>query len=391
MSKDFQLAWRCPHLTIEEHVTLGEDRTSLQISQPVGNSTTVRVLANDDVVIPQPGLYSAGQLHSTLSGPFDLVEGSDTLTITTPSGTDTVSFGVVGTQRFSAVQIVEKLRKVVTLVYVESLNSHLIFTDTSGVGPDSYVRVGGSAAASLGFGVSGTNSRQACDRGRQIYPSWTLEKRADDSTFLFPRFTAPIRNNPVFKVTYAVPERRCKRCRGTFIENDCRFDSSGQAIVIRNEDLLLQSSQKILLTDLGSNPYHPQYGTTIRSRIGSKSIGNVAARLSEDVRRALGRFQDIQQAQAEYQQVTAKERLYAILNVQARPHAQDPTTFWLDVVVQNASGEPVTLSIVFSVPEVVAVLGSNGLYLGTDATGLTLEQQRRLYPAGRTLIPLDGS
>jgi hypothetical protein len=143
---------------------------------------------------------------------------------------------------------------------------------------------------------------------------------------------------------------------------------------------------KIVLTDFGSNPYHGQYGTTIRERIGSKAIGNVAAVISEDVRRALARLQDLQEAQSEWQQVTSKERLYAVLGVRTAPHSQDPSTFLVDVTLQNASGEPVTLSIVFSVPEVVALLGSNGLFLGTEAAGLTAEAQRRLFPSGRTLL-----
>lgn len=393
MSKDFDLAWQCPHLTVEERVYLGSDRTSLQTTQPVGNAATVRVLVNDDTFIPQAGLYAAAQLHSTVAGPFDLVEDEDVFVVETPRGTDTIDFNVTRTQRFTADQVIQRLQLVgFTVALVENVNGHLVFTDTSTVGPDSFVRVRGTASVALGFGdESGSNNRQRGARGRQLYPGWVLAKRADDSTSRYPRFVAPIKNDPIFKVTYSVPPRRCKRCRGTFVENDVRFDSTGQGIFIRNEDLLVQASLKIILTVLGSNPYHAWYGTTLKSRIGTKVIGNVAAVLSEDIRRALVKLQTIQREQAEYQQVTAKERLYAILDVRVSPHAQDPTTFLVDVTVQNASGEPVSLSRVFTVPEVVALLGSNGLYLGTDAVGLTLEQQRRLYPAGRTLILPEGN
>jgi len=393
VSKDLQLAWRCPHLTVEERVVLGSDRTSLQTTQPVGNATTVRILVNDDAAIPQGGLFAAAQLHSTVSGPFDIIENEDVFIVETPRGTNTINFNVTGVQRFTTSQVLQRLAlEGFDETLAENVNNHLVFTDTSVVGPDSFVRVRGSAAAALGFGdLSGTNNRQRGARGRQIYPGWVLAKRTDDSTFRYPRFIRPIKNDPIFKVTYSVPPRRCKRCRGTFIENDTRFDATGQGIFITDENLLYQACLKILLTDVGSNPYHNWYGTTIRSRIGSKAVGNVAALLSEDVRRALARLQNVQRAQAEYQQVTAKERLYAVLGVRTRPHSQDPTTFLMDVTVQNASGEPVSLTIVFSVPEVVALLGSNGLYLGTDAAGITLEQQRKLFPAGRTLLPPEGS
>jgi hypothetical protein len=201
----------------------------------------------------------------------------------------------------------------------------------------------------------------------------------------------PIKTNPIFKVTYSVPGRSCKRCRGTFIENDYRFNADGQGITIENENLLYQSALKMVLTDRGSNPYHGWIGTTIRERIGQKAIGNVAALISEDVRRALARLQDVQTAQAEYQQVTAKERLYAILGVQTVPHSQDPTTFLVDVTIQNASGEPITLSIVFSVPEVVALLGSNGLFLGPEAAALGVAKSERLYPVPKTLLLPEGT
>jgi len=395
VSKDFQLAWECPHLTVEEHVQLASDRVSLLTTQPIGASTTVRVLYNNDAFIPQGGLYRAAQLFSTVSGPYDIVENEDEFTVETSAGSETFTFGVTGTQRYTAQQVVNRLYELgMEAALPEVDNSHLVLTDVENVGQASYVRVSGSAAESLGFGSATGASRQRGDRGRQLYPGWVLAKRSDTvstAVYRFPRFVSPIKNNPIFKVTYSVPARSCKRCRGTFIENDYRFNSAGQGIFIENENLLYQSALKMVLTDRGSNPYHGWVGTSIREKIGQKAIGNVAALISEDVRRALTRLQDVQSSQAEYQQVTAKERLYAILGVRTVPHAQDPTTFLADITIQNASGEPITLSIVFSVPEVVALLGSNGLFLGPEADALERARQDRLYPTPRTLLFPEGT
>jgi phage baseplate assembly protein W len=180
-------------------------------------------------------------------------------------------------------------------------------------------------------------------------------------------------------VTYSVPPHRCLRCGGTYVENDYRFDETGQGILIENEDLLYQACLKILLTDRGSNAYHPWYGTSIRSRIGTKALGGVASLISEDVRQALSKLQALQQSQATFQQVTYKERLYSVLSVQVLPHSQEQTTFLVDVTVQNASNEPIELSIVFTVPEVVALMGGNGLLLDGNRAGVTAGTSQNLF------------
>ena len=380
MSFDYQLAWPCPHLTVEEVVTLDTDRTSLLVRQPVAAAGIVRIMVNDEFFIPPAGVLTVGQLFGTDSGPFDLQEGHDTISITTPAGTTTISLGIVGKERWAADRVIQKLKQNgFTIAFVENVNGHLVFTDTSEVGPASYVAISGSAAASLGFGAQGTNNRQRRARGRKVYPSWRLAVRDDVIVNRYPQFTEPVQANPTFKVSYSVPVQRCLRCRGTFVENDMRFSETGQGIMIDNEDLLYQAALKILLTDRSSNPYHAWYGTTIRSRIGTKAMSGVATLISEDIRRALSRLQTVQREQSQYQQVTLKETMYAILQVQVQPHEQDPTTFLVDVTVQNASSDPVSLSIVFTVPEVVALMGSNGLFLGTESAGLTSGRAADLF------------
>jgi phage baseplate assembly protein W len=149
-----------------------------------------------------------------------------------------------------------------------------------------------------------------------------------------------------------------------------RFNVQGEPLLIENENLLYQAALKILLTRKGSNPFHTQYGSQIMSRIGNKAVGAVAMLINEDVRTALANMQAYQAAQAKYQIVTAKERLYSIQSVNVYPHDSDPTAFMVDIVVSNASGEPISLTIVFTVPGAVALAGSNGLSLGIETTGL---------------------
>ena len=358
---------------MEEVVPLGTDRRSLQCRQPVASSGTVRILVNDEFFLPQSGLFTSAVLRSAVSGPYDVLENEDTLTVTTSAGSQTISFGVTDVvSRLTADGVASFLAtKAFTVAAVSSENGHLVFGDVFKVGPDSFVKVSGTAATALGFGAPGLNPSfwQWATRGTQIYPSWRLQVRPDEITNRFPQFDGPVQTNPIFKVTYTVPPQRCLRCGGSYIENDYRFDASGQFIQIANEDLLYQAALKIVLTDKGSNPYYPWYGTSLRSRIGSKALSGVATLINEDVRKALVKFQDLQKEQVKFQRVSFKERLFSVLSVQTQQHTQDPSTFLVDVVLQNASSDPINLNIVFTVPNVVALMGSNGLMLGPQPTG----------------------
>lgn len=383
MSRDVQLARACPHLTMEEVVPLGADRRSLASRQPVAGSGTVRILVNDEFFLPQGGLYTPATLYATQSGPYDLLEGEDVLTVTASEGVQTLAFRVSGRARLTADEVVTFLAKnLLTVAVATSVNGHLTFVDPFRVGPDSFIKISGTAATALGFGSPKVSNRQWMSRGVQLYPAWRLHTRPDEITNRFPKFDQPIRTNPIFKLTYTVPATRCLRCGSARIENDYQFDAAGQIITIANEDLLYQAALKILLTDKGSNPYYDWYGTDLRSRIGTKALSGVASLINEDVRRALIKFQGLQEEQSKFQKVTFQERLYAILNVNVRPHAQDPTTYMIDVTIQNASSQPINLSIVFSVPNVVALMGSNGLMLGNEMAGLRPDQMPNLIRGG---------
>ena len=375
MSRDYAISAACPHLTMEEGVLIADDRRTLQTRQPVGGAGSVRILVNDDFYIPQMGLSTPAQLFSSKSGPYDIKANEDTLTIQTPKKTQTVTLGVTSVSRYTADQVIQEFqRRGIGSVLLESLNGHLSISDISTVGPASFVKVTGTAATAFGFGAPkgvGTCGGIAYPwrvEGKNLYPGWSLYLRPDNITNRYPKFDYPVQGSPLFKVTYTVPRERCLRCGGLGWENDFRFDTEGVGILIENENLLYQACLKILLTDKGSNPYHPWYGTNLKSRIGSKALSGVASLINEDVRQALSKFQTVQESKAKYQPVSFKERLYAILSVETMPHAQDPTTFLVNVVVQNASSEPIELSIVFSVPGVISTLGSNGFLLGPSAS-----------------------
>ena len=358
MSQDFQIAWPCPHLIIEEPVSLASDRRTLDLRQPIASINLVRVLVNNEFYIPANGLLSPASLTGASSGPFNISSGSKSITIS--SSSETVTFSLPVGLRITVDKLIKLFNASLTNIVAENVGGHLTFTDAYAVGSESRLRVTGSAASSIGF------ADQSASRGHEVFPPWKLIKKLgtlDASDTRVPQFLRPVKASPTFKATYAVQAQRCLRCGGTFVENDYRIDIQGDPIVIRDENLLYQAALKILLTRKGSNPYNPWYGTNITSRIGMKALGATATLINEDVRTALAGMQRLQAAQSKFQAVSIKERLYSVLAANVRPHTQDPTVFLVDVTVSNGSGQPIRLDIVFTVPGAVALMGSNGLSL----------------------------
>lgn len=376
MTFDFHLGHSCPHLTVEEEVPLSADRRSLVTRQPVASAGRMRVTAND-VDIPQGGLYSQASITGSFSGPFrippyarDLAVKNRThqVVVTLPTGTRILPKDVI--------QILDtEIRRTKAPITVYDQNGVLVFGDTADRGPQSTISVGGLAKDSIGF------AGQSRGRGKMIYPGWNfaetevLNPRANTAqpriiVARYPKFVRPVIPNPVFKVIYTTYQAFCLRCLGYGIENDFRIDVSGDYRIVTNEDKLNQDSIKIITTQRGSNPYFPEYGSTLLSRIGIKAIGAGVATISEDVSRSMTFLQRIQQVQRRYQELSLKETLQSIVSINVMPSSTDPTAFEVRVVATNASTDPVQIRTVFSVPQAAALAGTNGLSLGLAERGI---------------------
>jgi phage baseplate assembly protein W len=392
VSVEIQAGFPCPHLVVEEPVVLGADRRSLQTRAPVANAPSIRVLVNDQTYVPPNGLYSQALLQAR-SGPYRIerctgVLGPDANEITVKSSQGTVTLSLPLGKRIKVADLERalKLTPLNDIVTITTRNNAIAFGDAATTGPQSYVRVSGKGADALGFTQRGA-------RGRELYPGWRLVSRRDvfptttprgliPVPARYPQFVKPLSGNPNIKVTYAAMPERCPRCEATYVENDYRFNLEGEFITIENENLLYQACLKALLTRKGSNPYHPGYGSSLMSRLGSKQVRATAAALREDVVNCLSRVQSVQNGQRKFQQVKDRERLYRINSVSVRPSADDITTYFVEVSVTNGTGQPVALSIVYSAPGAVALAGSNGQVLGLESTGLTRAQSQRFLLDG---------
>lgn len=392
MSVEIQAGFPCPHLIVEEPVALGSDGRSLQTRAPVANAASVRVLINDQTYVPSGGLFSQALLQGS-SGPYRIqrctgVLGPDANKITVTSSQGTVTLSLPLGKRIKTDDLVRslKLTSLNGIVTITTRNNAIAFGDAATTGPQSFVRVSGKGADALGFVQKGV-------RGRELYPGWKLVARRDvfpsatprgliPVPARYPQFVKPLSSAPEIKVTYAAMPERCPRCEATYIENDYRFNLGGDVVTIENENLLYQACLKALLTRKGSNPFHPGYGSSLMSRLGSKQGRATAAALREDVVNCLTRLQGLQGGQRKFQQVKDRERLYRINSVSVRPSGDDPTTFFVDVSVTNGTGQPVSLNVVYSAPGAVALAGSNGQALGLEPTGMTRAQSQRILMDG---------
>jgi hypothetical protein len=365
MSRDVQLAFNCPHIIGEERVALGTDRRTLYTSKPINGPTLLKVVANDGTeVSPFTGLVTLASVKTYRREPYKVTLATRTLVVVSQLGTATVTFPQ---GYLSAARVVDTLNAGAGSLVVASTSTtgYVTVTDKGNPGPASRVQLSGSALEPLGF------DQQSGAKGRTVIPPWKLYSRnvvnpqdAIDSLGYYVGFDAPVSQNPYFTVTYTVAPNLCLRCLTTEVENDYRFDAQGAALVVRDDNLLYQSILKYLLTDIRSNVYHQWYGSTLKSLIGTKVLGNTAAGIRQSVNNALTTFKGLQDAQAKYQRITAKERLFAVDNIAVAQSPADPTVFYVQVSVRNYASEPVDITIAYTAPGTFALPGTNQIALG---------------------------
>lgn len=360
MTYDLQLAYNCPHLAVDEKVSLASDNQTLLTRRLVSSAGLIKVKING-VTIPPSGLNTSASLISTSKSSY-YFSSTQELTLTSQSSSVTLVFpkGLLTAQDF-VTKITLEAKGVCTASLSEG---YVTLKESRALGSASKLKLSGSAVETLGF------SFQPQSRGKQVYPAWTLisAETNPESGEVYGRrvyFLDPLNNpNLIVQATYSMISSRCLRCQGLVVENDYRYDGVGDIRRVENENLLQQRCLKILLTDRGSNVFHNWYGSSLRTRVGAKAIGAVEGALRVDVERALETLRDIQDQQGGFQTMTAKERLIAVVSVEVAQLENDPTAFIIDVVVRNGSNENVNITAVYTSPGVTAYLNDNLVFGG---------------------------
>jgi len=125
------------------------------------------------------------------------------------------------------------------------------------------------------------------------------------------------------------------------INGDLAISNSGSLETVNQNSKIIQDIKKLLLTDLGSNKYHPNYG----SPIGENSIGDVQdekflqINIKNSIEKSINRLISLQRNQLKYQYVSPAETIMYIKDINVFRDNADPRmwSIFVSVVAQDLS------------------------------------------------------
>jgi phage baseplate assembly protein W len=337
MSFDAQLAHACPHFIRYERTSISGGREILPLS-PISGSGMLK-LRVDEVEIPPEGLFSLVSAPFPSSAPYKITATSNTLFIASESTEVEI---ILPAKIYSQAEMISQISKSLPPPFSVSAYGQSVAVENGG--QTNKLTLSGSALARLGF-----KGARLTKRAKTLAPSWKLvkDRTRPGSKIIFSDTYEP---QGLVDISYLAEKSYCRRCGGTGVENDFRFDVSGDIQVIEGYDLLYQAVAKILLTQYRSNPYHTWYGSTAISLIGKKSNSGTALALKDSVRAALDNLVNIQGQQVKVQAMSLEERLKRVVSIDVTSLGDDQTAYLVKVVVESMSSQPVSINIVFAVP-----------------------------------------
>lgn len=338
MSTDARIAHACPHHIRYEDTSVLGGREIVPLSPISG--TGLLDLRKDGLSVPPEGLFSEADVVFPSTAPYRVKAGAQTLSIEVV-GQAPVSI-TLPAKIISQAEMVRVLNGALPYPLVASAyKSSIRISDQ--LLSDGF-KISGEVLSKLGFTSPSFRARK-----RESFPAWKIVKQRNFTGYKI-LLSKPYFSDSLIDVSYTTEKSYCRRCSGTGVENDIRFDDQGNLSMIEGYDLLYQRVAKVLLTERGSNPYQTFYGSTATRLIGQKVSAGVVQALKASVRKALDDLIDIQNQQASVQTMSFEERVKSVLNVEVSTVGDDETAYLVRVVVQSFSAQPVSINIVFAVP-----------------------------------------
>lgn len=123
--------------------------------------------------------------------------------------------------------------------------------------------------------------------------------------------------------------------------------NQGALQTVQDSEKLIQDILKICLTDVGSNPLHPSYGSFLsRSVVGNAAQTSVIVQIAtSQLNTCLTNLQQLQQLQLKsFQKVSADEQLAAITGISVLRSTYDPRLFNVKIRGLTKGYQPITTS-----------------------------------------------
>ncbi len=361
MSLDRQIDQVCPHAVYEEALFVGSDRMTIRPLRPVASVASIEVLLNHEVRVPSYGVALPAKSTGTKEGPFTIQTGiNDVFRARVNQGLEQVAL-FPASNRASVASIADFLNARIRGVWFTEEGGRLAFQSRSVGKPASvFIPATSTLAAAVGIQVN----REY--RGQQLVPGWTAigdPATTSDRPTRLVVFDEPLRSGSDFvEINYTTVQQECRRCGGTGVEHDWRYDSQGGVVLTSDENLLIQELRKCFYTTIGTNPFHTWYGTSLVDTIGKKLTagGFVQNLIVSDLYQAFSRWQSVKRQQEEKvgQEVTDKEFPFRLLSVDLQQSTKDPTVVFVNVTVQNRAGDSIPLNRALKIPQPYALLDS---------------------------------
>lgn len=150
-------------------------------------------------------------------------------------------------------------------------------------------------------------------------------------------------NHLVNDVKYDISS--CPRCYGKGYYFDIHFDVAGEAVLASGNVKLQQEVLKILIDEKYDNVFHQEWGSKIKTFVGSKNLNINKTKLEFIVRSALEYLKKVQMNETKnWNNLTDEEILDKIVSINITSIGQ--TAYNIDVVLSNEVGEIYRQSII---------------------------------------------
>lgn len=135
-----------------------------------------------------------------------------------------------------------------------------------------------------------------------------------------------------YLTTYRTLRDNCPKCGGTDYSKDIYFNEYGRIEIVSGSTKLVQYIRKAIMTEIGSNEFFENYGSTLSEIIGRKFTVASQANLQKSVYDAVNHLIEIQK---EVLDLTPEESILKIKSIDILQDNIDPRALRVHIAILN--------------------------------------------------------